>query len=170
MEFKKSTENLMLGEDYCVWFADMRLTLDKGIMRKGGVLPPSISLVNTALEKVSFKMGKKKTILTVPSLDTPVCEHQIKSLSNDLRINGDDENHEWFVVSVDTPFAQTRFINENNIDKSIVFLSDYSDHRFMSDSGLRIIELNIYARAVITCDENNVILDAFIPKDITTLP
>lgn len=170
MEFKKSDKNINLGVDYFVWFADKRLTLDKGIMHKGGLLPPNISLVNTSLEIVPFKYGKKKTILTVPSLDTPVCEWQIKSLSNNLKANGYEQDHEWFVVSVDTPFAQARFIKENDIDKNITFLSDYADHRFMSDSGLRIKELNLYARAVIACDENNVVLDVIIPQDITHLP
>ena len=170
MEFKKSINNLTLGDDYVIWFSDMRLTLDKGIMRKGSLLPPSISLVNQSLEVVYFNTGKKKTILTVPSLDTPVCEWQIKSLSNDLKNNAFIEDHEWYVISVDTPFAQDRFIKENNIDKSIVFLSDYSDHRFMSDTGLRIKELNLFARSVITCDENNMILDVIIPQDITHPP
>lgn len=170
VEFKKSSQNLNLGEDYFVWFSDKRLTLDKGVMRKGGVLPPSISLVNPLLERVPFKIGRKKTILTVPSLDTPVCEWQVKSLSNDLKLNGYDEDHEWYIVSVDTPFAQARFIKENNIDKNIIFLSDYSEHRFMSDSGLRIQELNIYTRAVITCDSNNMVIDVVIPQDITHLP
>lgn len=170
MEFKKSTKNLILGEDYFVWFGDMQLTLDKGIMRKGGLLPPNNSLVNTSLEIVPFKMGRKKTILTVPSLDTPVCEWQVKSLSNNLKANCCDEDHDWYVISVDTPFSQARFIKENNINKKIIFLSDYSDHRFMSDSGLRIKELNIYSRAVITCDKNNVVLDIVIPQDITHLP
>lgn len=170
MEFKKSSKNLNLGEDYIVWFSDMRLTLDKGVMRKGGLLPPSISLVNPDLEVVSFKLGRKKTILTIPSLDTPVCEWQIKSLSNELKNNGCDLGHEWYVISVDTPFAQSRFIKENKIDENIKFLSDYSDHRFMSDSGLRIKELNIFSRAVIKCDENNVVIDIVIPQDITHLP
>ncbi|WP_239043478.1 redoxin family protein [Citrobacter freundii] len=170
MELKKSNQNIVLGKDYCVWFADKRLTLDKGFMRKGGLLPTSISLVNTSLEIVSFKIGKNKTILTVPSLDTPVCELQVKSLSNDLNNNDYDEDHEWYVISVDTPFAQARFIKENDINKKITFLSDYSDHQFMSDSGLRIKELNLYSRAVITCDKKNVVLDVVIPLDITHLP
>lgn len=170
MEFTKSSKNLNLGEDYIVWFSDMRLTLDKGVMRKGGLLPPSTSLVNPNLEVVSFRLGTKKTILTIPSLDTPVCEWQIKSLSNELKNNGCDVGHEWYVISVDTPFAQSRFIKENEIDENIKFLSDYSDHRFMSDSGLRIKELNIFSRAVIECDENNVVIDIVIPYDITHLP
>lgn len=170
MEFKKSINNLRLGEDYVIWFSDMRLTLDKGNMRKGGMLPPSISLVNPSLELVNFNTGRKKTILTVPSLDTPVCEWQIKALSNDLKANNGIKNHDWYVISVDTPFAQARFIKEHDIAQNITFLSDYSDHRFMSDSGLRIKELNLYARSVITCNENNIIANVIIPQDITHLP
>lgn len=59
MEFIKSNQNISLGADYFVWFGDKRLTLDKGVMRKGGVLPPSTNLVNTSLEIVPFKLGRK---------------------------------------------------------------------------------------------------------------
>ena len=40
----------------------------------------------------------------------------------------------------------------------------------MSDTGLRIQELNIFARAKIECDENNVVQSITIPRDITQLP
>ena len=40
----------------------------------------------------------------------------------------------------------------------------------MVNTGLRIIELNIFARAVIKCDKNNIVDEVLIPKDITQLP
>ncbi|EAU3478378.1 thiol peroxidase, partial [Salmonella enterica] len=48
-----------------------------------------------------------------------------------------------------------RFIKEHNINSKIRFLSDYAEQRFMSNTRLRIIEINISARAVIEYDENN---------------
>ncbi|EAA2775808.1 thiol peroxidase, partial [Salmonella enterica] len=61
----------------------------------------------------------------------------------------------YYVVSIDTPCAQARFIKEHNINSKIRFLSDYAEQRFMSNTRLRIIEINISARAVIEYDENN---------------
>lgn len=165
----KSVTNLVLGQDYKLQFGDTPLTLDKGIMKNGGPLPNMSYLVTPDLTSHSVTTGRRKIILTVPSLDTPVCEYQIKELSNELNKNKATKEL-YYVVSVDTPFAQSRFIKENHINPAIQFLSDYAEHRFMSDTGLRIQELNIFARAKIECDENNVVQSITIPRDITQLP
>lgn len=121
------------------------------------------------LSQENIGAGVRKIIYTVPSLDTPVCEHQIKSVSA-LMDRGNIGDCDIYVISVDTPFAQSRFITANNINEKIKFLSDYADHGFMCNTGLRIIELNIFARAVIKCDKNNIVDEIIIPKDITQLP
>ncbi|EQA8868589.1 redoxin family protein [Citrobacter braakii] len=170
MEFKKSTINLNFGKDHKVRFGDTYFSLDKGIMSKGGRLPQSVDLVTPTMKTDYFIDGQKKTILTVPSLDTPVCEWQVKKLSDDLKQGLVAHDRKWYVVSVDTPFAQARFIRENNISKEIIFLSDFTEHRFMSDTGLRIKELNLFARAIIICDEHNIVQDIVVPQDVTHLP
>lgn len=165
----KSVTNLVLGQDYKLQFGDAALTLDKGIMKNGGPLPDMSCLVTLELAPATVMTGRRKVILTVPSLDTPVCEYQVKALSDELN-EGKETDVLYYVVSVDTPFAQSRFIKENHINPAIQFLSDYAEHRFMSDTGLRIQELNIFARAKIECDENNVVQSITIPRDITQLP
>ncbi|EBC6662860.1 thiol peroxidase [Salmonella enterica] len=166
----QSPHHLDFGRDYTVYFGTTRLTLDKGIMHTGGRLPVATNLCTPTLETSNVNTGRKKTILTVPSLDTPVCEGQIKSLSDLFHAGTADTSRDWYVVSVDTPFAQARFIKTHDIHPGIIFLSDYADHRFMSDTGLRIQELNLFARAVIDCNENNVLESIVVPQDITLLP
>lgn len=165
----KSFANIVLGQDYILQFGDKNLTLGKGIMKVGSPLPDMSCLVTPELTSSVMKSERRKVILTVPSLDTPVCEHQIKSLSNKV-----DEGKEfdviYYVVSVDTPFAQSRFIKLNNINPAILFLSDYAEHQFMNDTGLRIQELHVFARAIIECDKNNVVQSVTIPLDISHLP
>ncbi|EJG6851224.1 redoxin family protein [Salmonella enterica] len=170
MDSIKSSHHLDFGRDYTVYFGTTRLTLDKGIMLKGGRLPLVTSLCTPSLENSKFNTGRKKTILTVPSLDTPVCENQIKSLSDLFHAGTADITRDWYVVSVDTPFAQARFIKEHNIHPGIIFLSDYADHRFMSDTGLRIQELNLFARAILECDERNMVERIVVPQNITHIP
>ncbi|MFP2414694.1 redoxin family protein [Citrobacter braakii] len=126
-------------------------------------------LVTPELNKSGSPDGCCKTIFTVPSLDTHVCERQIKRLSDSFAYPADD-NTVYFVVSVDTPFAQARFIKENAINPRNRFLSDYAEHRFMEQTGLRIVELNLFARAVIECDENDIVRRITVPRDITQVP
>lgn len=40
----------------------------------------------------------------------------------------------------------------------------------MIETGLRIIELNLFARSVIECDETDTVLNVTIPVDITHIP
>ncbi|EBS4303531.1 peroxiredoxin [Salmonella enterica subsp. enterica] len=74
------------------------------------------------------------------------------------------------VPSLDTPFAQARFIREHDIHPGIIFVSDYACRQFLDNSGLKINELSIFARALIECDENNVVTHVIVPRDITHLP
>ncbi|EIB2576400.1 peroxiredoxin, partial [Salmonella enterica] len=75
-----------------------------------------------------------------------------------------------YVLSMDTPFAQARFIREHDIYPGITFVSDYACRQFLDNSGLKINELSIFARALIECDENNVVTRVSVPRDITHLP
>lgn len=40
----------------------------------------------------------------------------------------------------------------------------------MEQTGLRIVELNLFARAVIECDENDIVRRITVPRDITQVP
>lgn len=172
MELIKSSKNIILGQDYNVRYGNSVLTLEIGFMTEGSPLPPVYSLVTPELNQTVLPTGVHKILFTVPSLDTQVCEWQIKNLSETLSNKESDDVNDihYYVISVDTPFAQARFIRENNINPKIHFLSDYADHRFMSDTGLRIIELNVFTRAIIECDENNRVLSVTIPEEITQVP
>ena len=88
---------------------------------------------------------KIKLIASVPSLDTPVCDSEIKrfndeasKLSNDLVI---------IFISMDLPFAQKRFCQEFEINK-ISTLSDHRDASFGTNYGVLIKELRLLARAI----------------------
>ncbi|MCU6274019.1 redoxin family protein [Morganella morganii] len=169
MKISISSNHINFGTDFRVRFGENPLTLDKGVMQIGSPLPEVSCLVTPDLAQAELPSDVRKVFLTVPSLDTPVCESQIKTLSEALN-SGAEADAIYYVVSVDTPFAQARFIREHGINPAIHFLSDYAEHRFMRDTGLRIIELNIFARAVITCDESNHVLSISVLEDITQLP
>ncbi|NQV04860.1 MAG: thiol peroxidase [Candidatus Omnitrophica bacterium] len=99
----------------------------------------------------SFK-GKIKLIASVPSLDTPICDSEIKrfndeasKLSKELVI---------IFVSMDLPFAQKRFCQDNDI-KRVKTLSDHRDADFGLKYGVLIKELRLLARAIFIIDKED---------------
>lgn len=134
-----------------------------------GMKAPRFNLISRELNKVTFKNFKRKirVITTFPSLDTPVCDLQIKEfnkraleLADSVVILG---------VSRDLPFAQTRFCTLNNIDK-VTLLSDYQTGAFGKKYGLFIKELYLLARAIIIVDKKGVIRYIQIVNEITNQP
>jgi len=98
--------------------------------------------------------GKVKLIASVPSLDTPVCDTEIKrfndeaaKLSKDLAI---------IFISMDLPFAQKRFCQEFDINK-VKTLSDHRDADFGTKYGVLIKELRLLARAIFVIDKDDTI-------------
>lgn len=166
---KKAKEYINFGHEHSVSFGEVNLTLKPGVMSVGNILPNTQGLVAHDLTPGYCISGVKKRIVIVPSLDTPVCEWQINALSQELKA-GKNEELELYVLSMDTPFAQSRFIRENKPHPGIIFVSDYADRRFLEQSGLKINELSIFARAIIECDELNIVTRVSVPKDITWLP
>jgi thiol peroxidase len=133
---------------------------------KLGEKTPEFNVVSQELEDVSLEKFKNKikVISTFPSLDTPVCDLQIKAfykkaseLTSDIVVIG---------ISKDLPFAQKRFCDMNGIKQSVV-LSDYKSSSFGMNYGVLIKELNLLARAVFIIDKNNVLRYEQISKDIT---
>ncbi len=111
--------------------------------------------------------GKIILISTFPSLDTPVCDLQVKEfnkraakLSADIAVIG---------ISKDLPFAQKRFCSENGIKNETV-LSDYKASSFGLSYGLLIEGLSLLARAVLIIDKNDVLRYIQIVPELTVPP
>lgn len=126
-----------------------------------------VSANNLEEVKLSDFTGKIKIISSFPSLDTPVCDLQVKEfnkrasqLSGDIVILG---------ISKDLPFAQKRFCEANNIHNSVI-LSDYKTSSFGINYGLLIKELNLLARAVVILDKNNTVCYIQVVKELTNSP
>ncbi len=111
--------------------------------------------------------GKVKLIASVPSLDTPICDLQIK------RFNDEASNISKDVViifiSMDLPFAQKRFCQEFDINKIKTF-SDHRDAEFGIKYGVLIKELRLLARAIFLIDKDDTIRYVEYVKEIGTPP
>lgn len=114
---------------------------------KVGDKAPNFTLINNAMQPVTLSStsGKTRLILSVPSLDTPVCALETKKFNEKAAAFGDSAV--TYVVSLDLPFAQKRFCGAEGTDK-IQALSDYQERAFGESYGTLIKELKILSRAV----------------------
>jgi thiol peroxidase len=108
--------------------------------------------------------GKIKVINFFPSLDTPVCDLQVKEfnkraagLSGDIVIIG---------ISKDLPFAQSRFCSASEIKNETV-ISDYKYTSFGVNYGVLIKELNLLARGALIIDKNDILRYLQVAPELT---
>ncbi|MCC2683124.1 MAG: lipid hydroperoxide peroxidase [Paenibacillaceae bacterium] len=96
--------------------------------------------------------GKIKLISVVPSLDTGVCDAQTRRFNEEAGKLGD--NVVILTVSLDLPFAQSRWCGAAGVDK-VVTLSDYKHHSFGKAYGVYIKELGLLMRSIFIIDASN---------------
>ena len=139
-----------------------------GVVKVGQPLPAAI-LSSNELKPVNITdaNGKVRIISVVPSLDTPTCEVQTHELSE--KNGGLDKQVELITISMDLPFAQSRFAKEAKIS-NVTFLSDYKDREFGNNNGLLIEPLALLTRAIIVTDKDNIVRYLQIVPEITALP
>ena len=134
-----------------------------------GMPAPDFRVISQDMKEITLSdfKGKVKILTSFPSLDTPVCDLQVKefnkkaiSLSGDVAIVG---------ISKDLPFAQKRFCTENDIN-NISVLSDYRYSSFGINYGLLIEEWNLLGRSVIIVDKKDVVRYIQIVDELTTPP
>ena len=85
-----------------------------------------------------------RVFLTVPSLDTPTCDTEVRSFNKRA---SEIPGTSVYAISMDLPFAQGRWCGASGID-SVVTASDYKDRAFAQATGTYIQELGLLTRAV----------------------
>ena len=149
-----------------VTFQGNPLTLE-GVQVKVGDNAPNFTVVNNDLNPVSLNDTKGKRIfLTVPSLDTPVCDTEVRRFNEEA---SKLDNVTIYTVSMDLPFAQARWCGAAGIN-NVVTVSDYKDKEFSKNYGAYINELGLSTRAVFVVDENNKVTYVEYLNEITEEP
>ncbi len=132
-----------------------------------GDAAPDFSLADNGLGTVTLgDTSGVRVINVVPSLDTPICDAQIK------RFNEEASNLEGvsiYCVSCDLPFAQARWCGASDVE-NVTTLSDYKDGNFGNAWGTMIDELGIQSRAVFVLNEHNTIVHAEYVPEVTEHP
>jgi thiol peroxidase len=121
---------------------------------KVGDQAPDFTINKSLVDSVSLKdfAGKVKLISVVPSIDTGVCDAQTRRFNEEASSLGD--NVVVLTVSVDTPFAQSRWCGAAGVDK-VVMLSDFKSHDFGQAYGVYIKEFGLDMRAIFVIDAND---------------
>lgn len=144
-----------------------KLTLVGKELKVGG-LAPEFTATSQDMKDVrlsDFK-GKIKVISSFPSLDTPVCDLQVRefnkrsaTFSPDVVVIG---------ISKDLPFAIKRFCGEHDIKNTVV--SDYKSGSFGVNYGLLIDDVKLLARAVLIIDKSDIVRYIQIVPELSTPP
>ncbi len=116
---------------------------------------------------LSFFNNKIKLLSFFVSIDTPVCDIQIREL-NKLGMNLSDDI-EVVGISKDLPFAHKRFKETFNI-KNVKLISDFKHTSFGINYGVLIKEWNLLARGVMILDRGNTVRYIEITRELTNQP
>ncbi|MCS6894921.1 MAG: thiol peroxidase [Bacteroidia bacterium] len=136
-----------------------------------GATAPQVCLVRRDNQEVfaGGAMGKPQILITVPSLDTPVCATEAKKFNEALAQLSDKVLA--VVISMDLPFAQNRYCDSYQVS-GITIASDYR-YRDMEKYGVMIAEgalRGILARAVFVIDGSGKITYTELVPEIAQEP
>ena len=138
---------------------------------KVGQTAPDFKVQKSDMSEYSLgsSAGKTRVILSVPSLDTPVCDMETKRFNEEAaRIPG----VEIACISMDLPFAMKRWCAAAGVDK-VVTASDHRDASFGKSYGV-LIEGGaldrIHARAVFVIGPDDKVRYAEYVNDIGNQP
>lgn len=144
------------------------LTLTGTGLREGDKAP-AFTVLDGELKETALKdfAGKVKVISVTPSLDTPVCDLQTRRFNAEAAALPADVV--VINVSMDLPFAISRFCASAGIDKVKAF-SDHRDASFGNGYGVLIKELRLLARSIFIIDKDDMIRYIEIVPEVSDEP
>ena len=144
------------------------LTLIGNEVKVGDAVPDVVLLDNgLGPVKLSSFRGKNCVLVSVPSLDTPVCDMESRRFNEEATRLGPDVS--ILIVSMDLPFAQKRWCGAAGVTK-VQTLSDHREASFGNSFGVLIKELRLLARAVFLVDKKGAIKYIQLVKEIAQEP
>ncbi len=144
------------------------LTLVGDELKVGDPAPDAVVLDNdlNPVNLSSFR-GRVVVLVTVPSLDTPVCDIEARRFNDEAGKMGDDV--EIITISMDLPFAQKRYCAAEGIE-NVKVVSDHRDAEVGMKYGVLLKELRLLARAIFVIDKEGIIKYIQIVNEVTDEP
>ena len=143
-----------------------------GNMPKVGDTAPDFNLTGADMAPITKASlaGKKKVIVTLPSLDTPVCQMETRKFNEQAAALGD--NIVVVIASADLPFAAKRFCTTEGLT-NVKSGSDLRDRDFGKRWGVAIADgplQGVTTRAVFVVDENDKVTYTELVPEIAQEP
>ena len=116
-----------------------------------------------------FKLSEikgRKLIVAVPSLDTSVCDAEVRRFNTEATKLKDVT---VITVSMDLPFAQARWCGAAGVE-NVITVSDYKDRDFAHTFGAYLPNVGLIARSIFLLDENNTVKYVQYVPDVSDLP
>lgn len=144
------------------------LTLTGNEVKVGQTAPDCALVANdlSAVNLSSFK-GKKIVVLSMPSLDTGICDIETRRFNVEASKLGPDVK--ILAVTMDLPFAQKRWCGAAGV-KNVQTLSDYKEASFGNAFGVLIKELKLLARTIFVIDSQGKVQYTQLVKEVTNEP
>ena len=138
-----------------------------GEMLEVGDDAPDFLVVDNNLNTVTLNdTNGKRIFITVPSLDTPVCDKEVRRFNEEATKIKDIK---VYVISMDLPFAQARWCGAAGIENVKTF-SDYKQKSFGKKYSTLIEELCLLTRAIFIVDEKNKITYVQYCNEVSSEP
>lgn len=136
---------------------------------KVGAAAPDVTLLDNGLSSVTLSSfrGKNCVLVSVPSLDTPVCDMESRRFNEEASRLGTDVA--ILIISMDLPFAQKRWCGAAGVTK-VQTLSDHREASFGNAFGVLIKELRLLARAIFLVDKKGTIQYIQLVKEVAQEP
>ena len=136
-----------------------------------GTQAPEFTLTSNSLEdiKLTDYKGKRVVLNVFPSLDTAVCAMSVRRFNQEA---AKLDNTVVICVSMDLPFAQSRFCTAEGIHKLVV-ASAFRSKDFVKNYGLEMVDgplAGLLARAVLVLDEKHEVIFSDLVEEITNEP
>ena len=112
------------------------ITLVENQVKVGDTAPDFLVVDNTLKDFTLADTNGKRIFVSVPSLDTSVCDMEVRRF-NEEASKLDDVT--VYVISMDLPFAQVRWCGNAGVDR-VKTVSDYKQKSFGKNYGALIEE------------------------------
>jgi thiol peroxidase len=114
----------------------------------------------------SFK-GKVLVLVSIPSIDTPVCAIETKRFNQEaVQLSGDVV---VAAISRDLPFALKRWCAAEGVER-VLTLSDFKYRTFGRAYGVELADLSLLARAVFVLDKSGKVVHVDYVTEIAEEP
>jgi thioredoxin-dependent peroxiredoxin len=151
-----------------VLFRGKPIAVEGRALAVGDAAPVDFTLTANDMSAVrgSALGGQLRVICAVPSLDTPVCDIEMKRLNREIEKL---PAAKLYAVSMDLPFAQSRWCLATGSDR-VQALSDFKDRSFGPAHGAFSPELGLLVRAVFVIGKDDRVCHVEYVGDVTNEP